>query len=121
MAAFFIGISFYLTPEDKDNNGPVKVEPEKPPLSEKTPEEKDVGADKDKIDERVRYAQKILKSELFLYNGKVDGKLDEDTEIAIKNFQGQNRLKRTGFIDDETWAALKKAGNSPPAINSSRQ
>lgn len=48
-------------------------------------------------------------SDLGFYAGdKVDGKFGAQTEIAIKNFQDNRGIKKTGIIDKETMTELNK-------------
>lgn len=50
--------------------------------------------------------QKALKSAGY-YNGKIDGKIGQQTKAAIRDFQSNHDLKADGVIGKATWAALK--------------
>src|SRR3989338_6050980 len=53
----------------------------------------------------VAQVQKLLK--LYGYKvGKADGRLGANTRKAIKNFQEENNLKVTRFVDKATWQKL---------------
>lgn len=55
--------------------------------------------------EQVRRVQILLK--LYGYSvGSPDGTLGPNTRIAIGNFQEDNNLKVTRFVDHETWGRL---------------
>lgn len=49
--------------------------------------------------------QKRLSDEGF-YSGEATGELDDKTRDALKKFQGENDLAKTGMPDDETLEAL---------------
>lgn len=56
--------------------------------------------------EQVRKVQSLLK--LYGYSvGQPDGTLGNNTRVAIGNFQKDNRLKVTRFVDYETWGRLQ--------------
>ena len=50
--------------------------------------------------------QRALKNAGY-YNGKIDGKVGEQTKTAIREFQKYQGLKVDGIIGKATWAALK--------------
>ena len=50
--------------------------------------------------------QKALKSAGY-YNGKIDGKIGQQTKAAIRDFQNNHDLKADGIVGRATWAALK--------------
>lgn len=54
----------------------------------------------------VRQLQKWL-SELGYYNGVRDGIYGEGTRDAVRNFQRDNKLQVTGYIDSRTLSALR--------------
>lgn len=56
--------------------------------------------------EEISGVQGVLKN-LDLYEGPINGELDEQTVLALKEFQFQNGLDQTGKIDDATLEALK--------------
>jgi peptidoglycan hydrolase-like protein with peptidoglycan-binding domain len=56
--------------------------------------------------DRVRAAQQALKDKGY-YSGKIDGIPGPQTRSALREFQGDNELKETGKINDET---AKKLG-----------
>ncbi|MCM3236716.1 S41 family peptidase [Heyndrickxia oleronia] len=57
------------------------------------------------ISSDVKAAEEMLKA--LGYNpGKVDGFFDQDTEIAVKEFQKKNNLKETGVLQGETTLQL---------------
>jgi len=56
--------------------------------------------------EKIEEAQKLLK--LYGYKvGKIDGALGANTRKALGQFQKDNGLKQSHFIDNETWSQLK--------------
>lgn len=64
------------------------------------------------------YNHKIKEAQGYLMNagfnpGPIDGKMQRNTRTVIKNFQKDNGLKITGFIDTETW---KKLGSYKNAV-----
>ncbi len=54
----------------------------------------------------VQQVQKALKAAGF-YNGKIDGKIGEQTKSGIREFQKSHDLKADGIVGKSTWAALK--------------
>ena len=46
-------------------------------------------------------AQSSLK-ELGYYHGKITGRLNDDTHDALKDFQHDRNLRKTGYLDYET-------------------
>ncbi|MGN1208416.1 MAG: cell wall hydrolase, partial [Christensenellales bacterium] len=54
---------------------------------------------------QTRIVQSKL-SELGFYDGKIDGVFDDETILALKNFQEKNGLEVTGKIDAVTTASL---------------
>lgn len=55
--------------------------------------------------EKVEEVQRLLK--LYGYRvGKPDGVLGANTRRALEDFQRDNNLKETRFIDDDTWEKL---------------
>jgi lipoprotein-anchoring transpeptidase ErfK/SrfK len=54
---------------------------------------------------RVIRAQILLASARFS-PGEIDGRYGDDLVIAIKGYQGNNRLKPTGVIDSDVWKLL---------------
>jgi peptidoglycan hydrolase-like protein with peptidoglycan-binding domain len=59
----------------------------------------------------VTLAQTVLR-DLGFYSGPVDGRLSPATRTAIAQFQRENRLQQTGFLDRDTLARLGLIGNS---------
>jgi Holliday junction resolvasome RuvABC DNA-binding subunit len=55
----------------------------------------------------VRNVKNILKM-LGYYFGEVNDKLDEQTKMAIKNFQNNNNLQVNGELDEKTCKAILK-------------
>jgi peptidoglycan hydrolase-like protein with peptidoglycan-binding domain len=56
---------------------------------------------------KVEYVQKLLK--LYGYKvGSVDGVLGVNTRNAIADFQKDNNLKESRFVDQATWDALHR-------------
>lgn len=71
----------------------------------------DVGLKMGDTGEDVKLVQQALENLGFsLEKYGVDGIIGKETEGAIKAFQEANGLKVTGIIDEETIAALEKAG-----------
>ena len=55
------------------------------------------------------FQTRIVQSKLFdlgYYNGTIDGLFDEDTILAVKNYQEDNGLVVTGELDSTTTASL---------------
>jgi peptidoglycan hydrolase-like protein with peptidoglycan-binding domain len=65
---------------------------------------------------QVEYVQKLLK--LYGYKvGRVDGVLGGNTRDAIAEFQKDNNLKVSRFMDKATWAALKRFESCGLVVN----
>jgi peptidoglycan hydrolase-like protein with peptidoglycan-binding domain len=41
------------------------------------------------------------------YEGELDGRYDREVSLAVRAFQGDNKLMVTGVIDRKTWDALQ--------------
>lgn len=59
-----------------------------------------------RVNSPVREVQTALKA-AGCYNGKIDGKVGEQTVAAIRTFQTQNALKVDGIVGPATWRALQ--------------
>jgi len=64
----------------------------------------------DPIDE-ISGVQARLKN-LNFYAGEVNGEMDDETQMAIREFQRKHELEMTGEIDDETRSRLGEVHGS---------
>jgi peptidoglycan hydrolase-like protein with peptidoglycan-binding domain len=69
----------------------------------------DQGGDVFNTPTTVTLAQTALRDFGF-YNGPIDGRLSPATRTAISQFQRENRLQQTGFLDRETLARMGLIG-----------
>ena len=60
---------------------------------------------------QTRIVQSKL-TELGFYNGKIDGIYDEETIIAVKNYQSKNGLEESGKLEAVTTASLGVSASS---------
>ncbi|WP_394277164.1 peptidoglycan-binding protein [Luteococcus sp.] len=56
-------------------------------------------------EEKVRELQHRLQ-QLAWFEGRITGKLGEDTVAAVRGFQAKRGLQATGVVDDRTWKEL---------------
>ncbi|OGW74623.1 MAG: hypothetical protein A2Z72_06145 [Omnitrophica bacterium RBG_13_46_9] len=61
----------------------------------------------------VKEAQNNL-AKSGIYPGPIDGKMGWQTREAVRNFQKENTLKATGFIDSMTWEKLNVYKQAKP-------
>lgn len=61
---------------------------------------------------QVKAAQCLLRKKR-LYDGRVHGRFDGATYRAVRTFQRDRALRRTGRLDAPTWTALLAEGRSP--------
>ena len=54
----------------------------------------------------IKAAQQQLKFS-GLYNGSVDGKMNSETQRALRQFQQQHGLQQSGTLDERTYTALQ--------------
>ena len=67
--------------------------------------------------ENLRKSQEQLRA-LGLYNGPINGRLDQGTRVALTAFQERYGLPRTGTLDGATFAWLMNS-NAPVGYGSS--
>jgi peptidoglycan hydrolase-like protein with peptidoglycan-binding domain len=74
----------------------------------------------DLVNDDIRQAQQELTAQ-GLYDGPIDGALNEKTKAAVSQYQGQNGLSITGSLDPATMRSLHEdagiAGSSTPPNN----
>lgn len=56
-------------------------------------------------EDQIKEAQQKLKT-AGVYNGEINGQMDQETQEAIEQFQEQKGLEKTGTLDQQTMAAL---------------
>jgi peptidoglycan hydrolase-like protein with peptidoglycan-binding domain len=71
----------------------------------------------------IRQAQQELRAQ-GLYNGPIDGALNEKAQAAVNQYQSQNGLSVTGSLDQATMRSLREdagiTGSSAPPNGTSR-
>ncbi|WP_174728805.1 S41 family peptidase [Mesobacillus harenae] len=101
----------WLTPDGnwihKDGIKPT-YEVKQPEVFETHPLQVEDPLKRDMNNEQVKNAQMMLEA-IGFSPGRTDGYFNERTETAVKAFQMQNELERTGVIDSKTAAALEQA------------
>lgn len=63
-------------------------------------------------EERVRELQHRLQ-QLAWFEGRITGKLGDDTVAAVRGFQAKRGLAATGVVDDKTWKELVSRTKQP--------
>jgi peptidoglycan hydrolase-like protein with peptidoglycan-binding domain len=77
-------------------------------LQREAAEEKRIFADLDVYNAKVQQLQKILIG--LGYNpGPIDGRMGFKTRAAVKEFQDDYGLKKSGYVDKKTWEELNTA------------